>query len=479
MRLLAGPPCAAQRAGLYREPMAQRSGCRADGVVLMVKRGRAPGALVCSLLAGALLAVVAGPAAALDVAADKAAIDAAFAADWPQLEALYKDIHSHPEIAFQETRTAALLAARMRALGFEVTEHVGKTGIVAIYHNGPGPIVMVRTELDALPVEEKTGLPWASTQKQVYEGHETFVDHACGHDIHMTAWVGAAEALLSMKSRWHGTLMFIGQPAEEAIGGARAMLADGLFTRFPKPAVGFAQHVENGSYGTIGYKAGTYSSNADSFTIRFNGRGGHGSMPSNTIDPIVEAARFIIDVQTVISREKDAQQFGVITVGAIEAGSAGNIIPDHAILRGTIRSYDPDVRTRLKAGLVRTADAEATMSGAPPAQVDFTEGATAVVNDDALVARTAPVFEAAFGDKAELGKQPGAASEDYSEFVLAGLPSFYWSLGGYDPAKVEEARRTGVPLPSNHSPYFAPVAEPAVKTGVEAMTLAVIAYLST
>jgi amidohydrolase len=442
----------------------------------MTKTGSAPGALARRVLAGAVLglAAVAGPAVALDAVADKAAIDAEFAADWPRLEVLYKDIHSHPELAFQETRTAALLAAQMRALGFAVTEHVGRTGIVALYRNGPGPVVMVRTELDALPVEEKTGLPWASTAKQVWEGHETFVDHACGHDIHMTAWVGTAKALLSMKDKWHGTLMFIGQPAEEAIGGARAMLDDGLLTRFPRPAVGFAQHVENGAYGTVHYKPGTYDSNADSFVIRFNGRGGHGSMPSSTIDPIVESARFVIDVQSVVSREKDAQQFGVITVGAIEGGSAGNIIPDHVLLRGTIRSYDADVRSRLKAGLVRTANAEATMSGAPAAQIDFTEGATAVVNDDALVARTEPVFKTAFGDKAVLEKLPGAASEDYSEFILAGVPSFYWSLGGYDPAKVAEAKRTGVPLPVNHSPYFAPVAEPSVRTGVEAMTLAVM-----
>jgi amidohydrolase len=358
-----------------------------------------------------------------------------------------------------------------------VTEHVGKTGIVAIYHNGPGPTVMVRTELDALPVEEKTGLAWASTAKQMFQGRETFVDHACGHDIHMAAWVGAAKALLSMKDRWHGTLMFIGQPAEEAIGGAKAMLDDGLFTRFPKPTYGFAQHVYNGPYGTIGYKPGVYDSNADSFTIRFNGRGGHGSMPSMTIDPVVEAARFIIDVQAVVSREKDAQQFGVISVGAIQGGQAGNVIPDNVVIRGTIRSYDPDVRTRLKAGLVRTANAVAQMSAAPAPQVDFTEAATAVVNDEALVARVAPTFKAAFGDKAELETLPGAASEDYSEFVLAGLPSFYWSFGGYDPAKVAEARRTGVPLPVNHSPYFAPVAEPSIKTGVEAMTLAVLDIL--
>ncbi|MBV8683893.1 MAG: amidohydrolase, partial [Caulobacteraceae bacterium] len=249
----------------------------------------------------------------MDVAADRAAVDQEFAADWPHLEALYKDIHSHPEIAFQEQRTSALLAKEMRALGFDVTEHVGKTGVVAIYHNGPGPVVMVRTELDALPVTEKTGLPYSSTVKIQYEGHESGVDHACGHDIHMAAWVGAAKALLAMKDKWHGTVMFIGQPAEEAIGGAKAMIDDGLFTRFPKPAIGFAQHVENGPYGTVDYKPGTYDSNADSFTITFKGRGGHGSMPNVTIDPVVEAARFIIDVQTIVSREREPHQFGVIT----------------------------------------------------------------------------------------------------------------------------------------------------------------------
>ncbi|HEY2051500.1 MAG TPA: amidohydrolase [Caulobacteraceae bacterium] len=430
-------------------------------------------------LAGAALVVaLAAPAMAMDVAADKAAIDQEFTADWPHLEALYKDIHSHPEIAFQEQRTSALLAKEMRALGFEVTEHVGKTGIVAIYHNGPGPVVMIRTELDALPVTEKTGLPWASTVKIQYEGRESGVDHACGHDIHMAAWVGTAKALLAMKDKWHGTVMFIGQPAEEAIGGAKAMIEDGLFTRFPKPAMGFAQHVENGPYGTVDYKAGTYDSNADSFTITFKGRGGHGSMPSATIDPVVEAARFVIDVQSVVSREREPHQFGVITVGAIQGGTAGNIIPDNVVLRGTIRSYEQDVRTKLKAGLVRTANAEAEMSGAPAPDVQFTEGATAVVNDNALFARTEPVFKTAFGDKAFLMMEPGSASEDYSEFVLAGVPSFYWSMGGYDPAKVAEARRTGVPLPANHSPYFAPVAEPSVKTGVEAMTLAVINVLS-
>ncbi|HWF01731.1 MAG TPA: amidohydrolase [Caulobacteraceae bacterium] len=430
-------------------------------------------------LASLALAAAANSACALDVAADKAAAGAEFARNWPQLKAMYEDIHSHPELGFQETRTAALLAAKMRSLGFSVTEHVGGTGLVAIYHNGPGPVVMVRTELDALPLEEKTGLPFASRAKQTWNGRETFVDHACGHDIHMAAWVGTAEALLAMKDRWHGTLMFIGQPAEEIVGGARAMIKDGLFTRFQKPDYGFAQHVGAEPYGTIEYKAGVYSSNADGFTLTFHGRGGHGSKPAATIDPVMMAARFVVDVQSVISREKDPAAFGVVTVGALQAGSAGNIIPDQAIVRGTIRSFTPDVRAHLKAGVERTADAVAVMAGAPKPTLEFDDGATAVVNDTGLAARTGPVFKAAFGDSAVEMPAPQSASEDYSEFIEAGVPSLYFSLGGYDPALIARARAGGPPVPVNHSPEFAPTPEPSIRTGVEAMSLAVLSVLGT
>ena len=305
------------------------------------------------LLAGAAallanFAQAAAPTKPADVVKQKAQIDAGLDKAWPHLEALYKDIHQHPELAFQETATAAKLAKEMRDLGVEVTEHVGKTGIVAIYKNGPGPTVMVRTELDALPMEEKTGLPYASHATQMWEGKPTPVDHSCGHDIHMTAWLGAAQQLVALKSQWHGTLMFIGQPAEEAIGGAKAMIADGLFTRWPKPDVGFAQHVGNGPVGGVSYKPGVFNSAADSFEIAFAGRGAHGSRPQQSIDPVLEAARFVVDVQSVVSREKEPALFGVITVGAIQAGSAGNIIPDGALVRGTIRSYEPEVRVKLK-----------------------------------------------------------------------------------------------------------------------------------
>ena len=432
---------------------------------------------VMALGAFALVLLTSASAAAIDAPAAKAAVDAQFVRDWPALKSLYEDIHAHPELGFQETRTAAELAARMRALGFTVTQHVGGTGLVAILHNGAGPTVMVRTELDALPLEEKTGLAYASRAKATWAGRETFVDHACGHDIHMAAWVGAAEFLSANKYRWHGTLKFVAQPAEEVVGGAHAMIKDGLFTRFAKPDYGFAQHVGNEAYGTIAYKSGIYSSNADGFVLRFDGRGGHGSKPSSTIDPIMMAARFVVDVQSVISREKDPAQFGVITVGSIQGGSAGNIIPDNAVVRGTIRSFTPEVRAKLKAGVARTAEAVAMMAAAPKPTLEFDDGATAVVNDDALTRRTAPVFKAAFGDKAVVMQAPQSASEDYSEFIEAGVPSLYYSLGGYPPEAVASARAGGPPLPSNHAPQFAPTPEPSIRTGVEAMSLAVLSVL--
>jgi amidohydrolase len=429
----------------------------------------------------AIAALAASPVAcfAFNPVTTKAAIDAELNKDYPHLDALYKDIHEHPELGFQETRTAALLAKQMRALGFTVTEHVGKTGIVAIYKNGPGPTVLVRTELDALPVQEKTGVPYASTAKQLWQGKETYVDHACGHDIHMATWVGTAEALLSMKNQWHGTLMFIGQPSEEAamdgVSGAKAMLNDGLFTRFPKPDFGFALHNGPMPFGVY-YRAGTLTSNSTDLFITFHGKGSHGSMPQESIDPVMMAARFIVDVQDVISREKDPAAFGVITIGSINAGSVGNVIPDTAVLRGTIRSYDPAVREKLFAGITRTAQAEAAMSGAPAPDVDMHSGVnySAVVNDTALTERTAAVFKAAFGDKAHAVPAPMSGSEDYSEFINAGVPSLYFMVGAYDPQRVAEAKRKGETLPVNHSPLYAPVPEPTIRTGVEAMTLAVM-----
>ncbi|HZZ33288.1 MAG TPA: amidohydrolase [Phenylobacterium sp.] len=424
--------------------------------------------------AALLLAPGAHAATKPDVAKQKAEIDAALDKNYPHLEALYKDIHQHPELGFQEVETSAKLAKEMRALGFEVTEHVGKTGVVAIYKNGKGPTVMIRTELDALPMEEKTGLPYASHAITTWQGKPTPVAHSCGHDIHMAAWVGAAQQLVAMKSQWHGTLMFIGQPSEETVGGARAMIADGLFTRFPKPNIGFAQHVGPGPTGGVTYKAGVQSSSADGFEILFQGRGAHGSRPQLSIDPVMEAARFTVEVQTIVSREKDPAAFGVLGVGSIVSGSAGNIIPDQALLRGTIRSYDDQTRTLLKEGLARTAKAVAEMARAPAPTVTFDQGASAVVNDAAITARTAPVFKTAFGTHAVEATSPGSASEDYSEYIIAGVPSLFWNLGGYDPKVIADAAAKGQVVPGNHTPQFAPIPEPTIRTGVEAMTLAVL-----
>jgi hippurate hydrolase len=396
---------------------------------------------------------------------------------YPTLDPLYKDIHAHPELGFQEVRTAALLAKRMRELGFEVAEQVGKTGIVAIFKNGPGPMVMVRTELDALPMEEKTGLPYASHAKATFAGRETFVDHSCGHDVHMAAWVGAAATLVALKDRWHGTLMFIGQPSEEQVSGAQAMIDDGVFKRFGKPDFAFALHTSPEAYGVITYGVGAISSTSDGLVIVFHGRGGHGSAPHKTIDPILMASRFVVDLQSVISRERDPFEFGVVSIGAIEGGSAGNIIPDTVTLRGTIRSYKPEVRARLHDGIRRTALGVAAMAGAPAPDISIEPGGVAVINDDKVVARTEATLKAAFGDKV-FRVPPITASEDFSAFVNQGIPSMMFSIGVYEPARVAEARRPGgTPLPSNHSPYFAPVPEPTIKTGIEAMTLAVLTAL--
>lgn len=425
----------------------------------------------------ATLLAMGGVADAADIAGTRALIERGFEAQYPHIDALYKDIHAHPELSFQETRTAAKLAAEMRSLGYEVTERIGRTGIVALYRNGPGPTVMVRTELDALPMPEKTGLPYASKARQIWRGAETPVAHSCGHDIHMAVWVAVARTMVDLKDQWSGTLMFVGQPAEEAGAGARAMLADGLFTRFPKPDMGFALHVGPGPHGYVSYRAGVINSTSDSFSITFIGKGGHGSRPHVTIDPVMMAGRFIVDVQSVISREKDSAKFGVVSIGSVQAGNAGNVIPDTALLRGTIRSYDDDTRAKMIEGIERTAKAVAMMSAAPEPEIRISAGTKAVVNDVERATRGGAVLKAAFGDKAVPLPAPGSASEDYSEFIMAGVPSFYFGLGGLDPKAVAQATATKTPLPGNHSPEFAPVPEPTIRTGTVAMSLVLLDVL--
>lgn len=402
-------------------------------------------------------------------------IDRFIAVDYAGVEALYKDIHAHPELALQEVNTARKLAATMREIGFEVTEGIGKTGVVAMLRNGSGPMIMVRTELDALPMEEKTGLPYASTAKTIFGGKESFVAHSCGHDLHMATWVGTAKTLVALKDRWKGTLMFIAQPAEETLSGAKPMLAEGLFSRFGKPDMAFALHAWSMPYGEIGLNSGPVLSGSDAFEARFVGRGAHGSAPDKSIDPVLMASRFVVDVQGVISREKDPFQFGVFTVGAIQGGTVGNIIPETVDLRGTIRSLDRNVRDRMLDGIRRTAKATAQMAAAPEPEVKIIPGADSVVNDVALVNRTEAIFKTAF-DPAKIKRMPPATpTDDFAEFVSAGVPSMFFFLGVLDPKDVEASRQPGgKPLPINHSPYFAPVPEPSLKMGIKAMSLAVL-----
>jgi len=439
----------------------------------MLTLTRIAAAAVCTCIALSAIPALAQQAAPLknDVATR---VDAMY----PWLDTIYKDLHAHPEIAFQETRTAGKLAAEMRKLGFTVTEKVGKTGVVAVLKNGAGPTVLVRTDMDGLPMEEKTGLPYASRARAVSEGRETFVTHSCGHDIHMSSWLGAARTLVELKSQWKGTLVFIGQPAEEIVSGAKAMLDDGLFKRFPKPDYAFALHSWPLAHGTVGFNDGPVSSNSDALEIVFKGRGGHGSAPDKTVDPIAIAARFVVDVQTVVSREKDPKEFGVVTVGAIQGGTVGNIIPDSVQVRGTIRSYSPQVRAKLLEGVRRVANASAAMANAPAPDVQLIAGGVAIVNSAELVNKTEAVFKDAFGAENAQRMPAMTASEDFSLFVNEGVPSMFFFTGVYDAAAVKEAERDGgKPIAFNHSPFYAPVPEPSIKTGARAMSLAVLNVL--
>ncbi len=390
---------------------------------------------------------------------------------YPEAHALYLDIHQNPELSSHEVQTAAKLASRLRGLGYEVTEHVGGTGIVAILKNGAGPTVMLRTELDALPVEEKTGLAYASRARTKDDaGHEVPVMHACGHDLHMASLVGAATIMAHSKNTWHGTLMLIGQPAEETIGGAKAMLADGLLTRFPRPDVAVAMHVSNLlPAGKVGITPGIFNTNADSLRITIYGKGGHGAAPNTAIDPIVIAARTILALQTIVSREVKPGEMAVITVGYIQAGTKNNIIPDHAELGLTVRTRKSEVRKQVLVAIARITKAEAEAAGAPRAPlIDHDESTDAVYNDPALAERLKGALEAGLGKDNVAMQEPIPASEDFSYFVAQGIPGFYFNLGGADPQKFAQAKASGTALPSNHSPLFAPDVDPALHTGIEA-----------
>jgi hippurate hydrolase len=401
---------------------------------------------------------------------------------YPDAHALYLDLHEHPELSNHETQTAEKLAAHLRSAGYDVTEHVGGTGVVAILKNGSGTTIMLRTELDALPVEEKTGLPYASkVHAKDDAGRDVPVMHACGHDVHMASLLGAAEIMARTKSTWHGTLILIGQPAEEMIGGAKAMIKDGVFTRFPRPDAIVALHVGNEHpAGVVGVVPGTYDTNSDSVRITVYGKGGHGAMPHKTVDPIVIAARTILALQTIVSREVKPGEMAVVTVGYIHAGTKNNIIPDQAEMGLTIRTFKQDVRKQILAAVERISKAESAAGGAPREPViERYEGTDSVFNNPALAEKMRAPLEAALGKNNVIIAEPITASEDFSYFVNQGVPGFYFSLGGADPGKFAEAKASGNPLPSNHSPLFAPDLDPALHTGITAEVAVLRSLLNT
>jgi hippurate hydrolase len=399
----------------------------------------------------------------------------------PTLRDVYRDIHSHPELSLQEQRTAGVAATHLRGAGYDVTTAVGGTGVVGLLANGDGPTVMLRADMDALPVEEATGLPYASTATATDAGgNQVPVMHACGHDMHVTWLIGATTLLARARDAWHGTVLAVFQPAEETAQGAQAMIDDGLFDRFPKPEVILGQHVMPGPAGEISYRAGTTQAAADSLEIRLFGRGAHGSMPESSVDPVVMAAATVLRLQTIVSREVAATQAAVVTVGALQAGTKDNVIPDDALLRVNVRSFDEGVRTRVLDAIRRIVAAEAQASGAPrPPDITTTEHYPLTTNDPAATARVAAALRARFGDEhVHQLATPVSASEDFGSFGTEWeVPSVFWYVGGTDPEqyrRAEQAGRVADDIPTNHNPRFAPVIDPTLTTGVQAITVAAL-----
>jgi amidohydrolase len=400
----------------------------------------------------------------------------------PDIEAFYKDLHTHPELSMQEARTAAAAADRLRTAGYEVTTGVGKTGVVGLLRNGDGPTLMLRADMDALPVQEATGLPYASkVSASDREGKTVPVAHMCGHDMHVTWLVGATKMLADSRTTWRGTVMAVFQPGEETAEGAQAMIDDGLFKRFPKPDAVLGQHVMVGPSGTVAGRPGAITSAADSLQIRLFGRGAHGSMPQASIDSVVMAAATVMRLQTIVSREVAAAEAAVVTVGALQAGTKENVIPDEAIIKLNVRTFDAGVRTRVLAAITRIVNAEAEASGAPrKPEITTLDHYPLNVNDAAATARIVDAFRAYFGPERvrETGAAP--ASEDFGSFGSEwDVPSVFWFVGGTDPkvyAKAKAENRLNE-LPVNHSPKFAPILHPTLRTGVEALVVATQAWL--
>ncbi len=400
----------------------------------------------------------------------------------PDLEALYKDIHAHPELSMQETRTAGIAADRLKQAGYEVTSGVGKTGVVGVLRNGDGPTVMLRADMDALPIAENTGLAYASkvTAKNA-EGESVPVGHMCGHDMHVAWLVGAAALMARERDAWKGTLMAVFQPGEETAQGAQAMIDDGLPKRFPAPDVVLGQHVMVGAAGTLTGSAGPITSAADSLQIRLFGRGAHGSMPQASIDPIVMAASVVLRLQTIVSREVAAADAAVLTVGVLQAGTKENVIPDDAIIKLNVRTFDAGVRTHVLDSIERIVNAEAEASGASrKPEITPLDRYPLNVNDEAASNRVAEAFRGHFSPDRVRHTGPAPASEDFGCFGTAWhAPSVFWFVGGNDPEIYAKAKADGKlnDLPVNHSPQFAPILHPTLETGVEALVVGALAWL--
>ena len=409
----------------------------------------------------------------------------------PSLLAIYKDLHSHPELSTREERSAGIVAKELKAAGCEVTERVGKYdkpgttcyGVIGVMKNGDGPTVLVRSDLDALPVHEETGVPYASTvTTKNNEGKDVPVMHACGHDIHMSSLIGTARALGKLKDKWHGTIIFVGQPAEETVGGARALLKDGLYTRWPKPDYALALHDDAEiEAGKIGITEGYCYANTDAVDVTVKGIGGHGAYPHKTKDPVALSAEIINAWQTIASRENNPLDPIVVTVGSIHGGTKHNIIPDEVKMQLTVRTYKPEVRQRTLAAIEQIAKGCAAAAGLPndkmpEVNVLKDEGVNATYNNPELTKRVSAALKSALGDANVIHKDPTMGGEDFSEFSLPdhSIPACMFNVGAVDPAKVAESKNTGAPLPSLHSSKFAPVPEPTIRTGIVGMTSAVI-----
>jgi amidohydrolase len=407
--------------------------------------------------------------------------------DVAALAELYQDLHAHPELAFSEHRTAALVADRLCDLGYQTATGVGRTGVVGRLANGEGPTVLLRADMDALPVQEKTGLPYASTARVTDgDGREIPLMHACGHDMHVTCLLGAAAELAADRESWRGMLLLVFQPAEETAGGAQAMIDDGLFDRFGVPDVVLGQHVSPIPAGLLGLRPGPAFAASDALRVVLHGRGGHGSRPETSVDPVVMAAATVLRLQTIVSRHLAPADSAVVTVGALHAGTMENIIPDEAELLLSVRTFTEPVRAKTLAAIERIVRAEAAAAGAPADPEIITKGTfPPVVNDPAACARLTEAFAKGIGPGLVLDPGPVTGSEDVGLLATAaGAPCAYWLLGGADPAlfanvtSIEEARAIVEGLPSNHSSLFAPVVEPTVRTGVTALACAARAWLA-